>query len=103
MLPLARASGAARATDKSACSNRLLRARSASRRSTAVIAEATGRHSRKPLSLYLRTYFRQQAPDVRSFDRLIISEIVTLVKAKSLKRRRNRLEHDAGLAASARR
>ena len=34
MLPLARASGAARATGRSACANRLLRARCASRRST---------------------------------------------------------------------
>ena len=38
MLPLARASGAARATGRSACANRLLRARGASRRSTAVRA-----------------------------------------------------------------
>jgi hypothetical protein len=38
MLPPARASGAARATERSACANRLLRARGASRRSTAVRA-----------------------------------------------------------------
>ena len=37
MLPLARASGAARATERSACANRLLRARGASRRSTAAL------------------------------------------------------------------
>ena len=43
MLPLARASGAARATERSACANRLLRARGASRRSTAALAEAAGR------------------------------------------------------------
>jgi hypothetical protein len=34
MLPLVRASGVARATERSDCSNHLLRARSASRRST---------------------------------------------------------------------
>ena len=40
MLPPARASGVARATERSACANRLLRARCASRRSTAVRAGA---------------------------------------------------------------
>jgi hypothetical protein len=44
MLPLARASGVARATERSACANRLLRARGASRRSTAALAPSVGRH-----------------------------------------------------------
>ena len=49
MLPLARASGAARATGRSACANRLLRARGASRRSTAVSLP------RRPARLGLKT------------------------------------------------
>src|SRR5580698_12438 len=49
MLPLARASGAARATGQSACANRLLRARCASRRSTAVSL------SRRPARLGSKT------------------------------------------------
>src|ERR1700689_3725684 len=49
MLPLARASGAARATGQSACANRLLRARCASRRSTAVS------RLRRPARLGLKT------------------------------------------------
>ncbi len=43
MLPLARASGVARATGQSPCEDRLLRARGASRRSTAALAGAAGR------------------------------------------------------------
>ncbi|MGD0023733.1 MAG: hypothetical protein ABSC37_03750, partial [Xanthobacteraceae bacterium] len=43
MLPPARASGVARATERSACANRLLRARGASRRSTAFVAKAADR------------------------------------------------------------
>src|SRR5271170_8160343 len=39
MLPPAHASGVARATERSACANRLLRARGASRRSTAALVE----------------------------------------------------------------
>ena len=51
MLPLARASGAARATGQSACANRLLRARCASRRSTA--ASSPGRPARLGLETAL--------------------------------------------------
>jgi hypothetical protein len=49
VLPPARASGAARATGQSACANRLLRARCASRRSTAVSSP------RRPARLGLKT------------------------------------------------
>src|SRR5580658_655329 len=48
MLPPAHASGAARATERSAYANRLLRARGASRRSTAVLAKPVDRPSAKP-------------------------------------------------------
>src|SRR3984893_2892338 len=48
MLPLARASGVARATGQFACANRLLRARCASRRATAVSATTVDRRSVKP-------------------------------------------------------
>ena len=50
MLPLARVSGVARATGRSACANRLLRARGASRRSTAAVAGAAGRPRLEPHS-----------------------------------------------------
>jgi hypothetical protein len=50
MLPPARASGAARATERSAYTNRLLRARGASRRSTTALAPAVDRHRAKPHS-----------------------------------------------------
>ena len=52
MLPLARASGVARATERSACANRLLRARGASRRSTAILAKTVDRPGTEPLPLH---------------------------------------------------
>jgi hypothetical protein len=68
MLPLARASGAARATDKFACANRLLRARCASRRSTRLC----------PLLIW-------QWPPTESLEakrRIFVSNLETKVNAK---------------------
>ena len=82
MLPLARASGVARATERSACANRLLRARGASRRSTAALAGAAGRRP-PPLRTALAPSVgrhRSTPPDGRDF--AYVTESGTNVKRK---------------------
>ncbi len=85
MLPLVRASGVARATERSACANRLLRARGASRRSTA----NPRRGGRPPpcgnaLTLQRdRIRMRPAASEIRRY----VTEIVTDVKHRSPIRR----------------
>ncbi len=69
MLPLARASGAARATGQSAYANRLLRARCASRRSTAV--SSPGRPARLGLETALAPAAGQFTDGVLSSEILI--------------------------------
>jgi hypothetical protein len=61
MLPPARAPGAARATERSACANRLLRARGASRRSTAVLRQGGRPPRTEPHSLRIREHPRPKA------------------------------------------
>ena len=78
MLPLARASGVARATARSACANRLLRARGASRRSTAVRANGcrpppAGTAPAPPTGVTGRRPLRER-------DWLLVTEMVTDVK-----------------------
>src|SRR5579862_654808 len=78
MLPLARASGAARATERFACANRLLRARCASRRSTAIVPEAAGRRGANRSRSVLRPAGRQTRDEANLG--IAISQTVTFVK-----------------------
>ena len=85
VLPLARASGAARATGQSACENRLLRARCASRRSTAVSSP------RRPARLGLKTALAPMAGNLPGhglyrarFDSRYVTDMGTNVKGWSL-------------------
>jgi len=78
MLPPARASGAARATERFPRENRLLRARGASRRSTAVAAKA-GRLGTKPRPRIDRW---PPAAAIDTVIRMLVTELMIIVNGK---------------------